>query len=128
MSRTILLDTATRKDMAIKAIHDAPEDHEAVIRKRKIKRNLEQNSCSWAIYTEVGKYMGETPRAVHDIALEAYGGKRTVALKGVEFDILNMHTSDFSMEEMSLFLDWLQAWAIDNAEVDARTIRRNYRV
>ena len=126
-SRIIFLDTPTRKESARDAIAAAPADFECIVRKRRSKRNLDQNAASWAIYTEAAKEVGESPQGMHDIAIEAYGGSRKVTIGGVEFTVLNLHTSKFSVKEMSDYLDWLVVWATDNVKVNARAIRRNYR-
>lgn len=105
---------------------------EVVIRPYKSKRSIDQNSCSWAIYTAIGSDLGYTPQEIHDLALDAFGGSHEVEVVSRKTGevwkkkVLNMGTSKMTVREMSDFITWLIAWGQDLIEGDLRPVAAEY--
>lgn len=107
------------------------EGWEVIIRPHKSKRSLQQNACMWAMLAAAGDEIGYSPAELHELAKAERFGVREVEVpksRGKTLKIINGSTTKLSVQEMSLYLDWLQVWLTDNAGIDAYSLRKSYGV
>jgi hypothetical protein len=107
------------------------EGWEVIIRPHKSKRSLQQNACMWAMLAAAGDELGYSPAELHELAKAERFGVREVEVpksRGKTLKIINGSTTKLSVQEMSLYLDWLQVWLTDNAGIDAYSLRKSYGV
>ena len=106
-------------------IHTDPElaDHEVVIRPFKSKRSLEQNDYLWRLMRAAAEPLGYSPEELHKAAKDAYGGHTEKVVAGVTVRVLNFSTSKAKVDEMRLYLDWLEPWLMEHTGIDPRGYR-----
>ena len=106
---------------------------ELVVRGYRLQRSLEQNACSWAIYTAIGNDLGNTPQDIHDYALEDYSGVTYVDICDKKTgEVLhtvkrfNTPTSQMTVREFSNYIDWLIAWGQDKIDGPLTPVANDY--
>jgi hypothetical protein len=82
---------------------------EVVIRQKKSKRTLEQNSRLWDLYGAIGDYLGEDKDAVHELMgykflreLKTVGGETVETIKS---------TTKLNTKQMAEYQENIERWA-----------------
>jgi hypothetical protein len=129
--RHFIIRSDIQRERASKHVWHVPEGWEVIIRPHKSKRSLQQNACMWAMLAAAGDEIGYSPAELHELAKAERFGVREVEVpksRGKTLKIINGSTTKLSVQEMSLYLDWLQVWLTDNAGIDAYSLRKSYGV
>lgn len=99
---------------------DRDEIHEVVIRPHKSSRSLEQNDYQWRLLRAAAEPLGYSPEELHEVAKDAYGGHTEKVIMGIKVKVLNFSTSKAKVDEMRLYLDWLEPYLAENCGIDPR--------
>jgi hypothetical protein len=86
--------------------------------KPKRKRSLDQNAYLHAEpFPKLAKQWGESIARTKLICMVVFWGTEPCKLTGTHLPV-KAHTSDMTVEECTLFIDWLIPWAITEHGVD----------
>lgn len=99
-------------------IRDENGDFEISFKKWKNKRTINQNGAMWFYFTELGKECGYTKDQIRKLVerVEEFQDLFTEVVydERLEKDVvLARGTSDFSVQEMSNFLERFRIWAME---------------
>jgi hypothetical protein len=77
----------------------------------KSTRSKEQNSRLWKLYTELGKYIGESPDAIHELM----GYKFLRELKTINGQVVEIikSTTKLNTKQMGEYQDAIERWAAE---------------
>lgn len=80
-------------------------------REYKSKRSIEQNSRLWAMYNEIGAYIGENPDRVHDLMKWKFLRYQDV-INGETVELVKS-TTKLNTKEMTEYQDAIERWAAE---------------
>jgi hypothetical protein len=91
-----------------------------VVRQHKAKRSLDQNSYLHAEpFPKLAAKWGESVDRTKLICMAEFWGWEPVTVKGVRaFLPVKSHTSDMTVQECTLFINWLIPWAAQEHSVE----------
>lgn len=93
---------------------DSERPLEVVAREHKTNRSLEQNAQMWRIITLFADYQGQgKTRAYYDLLCEYTGLEERETITGKKIISPLKTSSEMSVKEMSDFIEWLFAFAIE---------------
>lgn len=103
--------TPTNREYFIRNVMalDPTKQWEGILRERKSKRSIDQNSRLWDLYTAIGDYIGEDKDKVHE--LMGYKFLRYQdEIAGVTVELIKS-TTKLNTKEMTEYQDAIERWA-----------------
>jgi hypothetical protein len=90
---------------------DPTRNWEMVIREKKSKRSLEQNSRLWDLYTSIAEYLGEDKDHIHQLM----GYKFLRYQEEIHGEVVELikSTTKLNTKEMADYQDAIERWAIN---------------
>lgn len=96
--------------MALIAALDLAKAWEVVVRPKKAKRSLDQNSLYWKWCTIIANDTGNTPNDIHEWCKNEFLPPVFVSVNGKVHEA-RRSTTDLNTAEMTAYLDQITAWA-----------------